>query len=757
MDWSPDQLEAVEKLPKALRSGVRDPVLTGWAGCGKTTLLRHFSDKMTEDGWYVFWAAPTGKAASRLSAVTGQPAATIHSILYSRVTTGRQGQPLFGGRRASLLDGRRGLLCVDEACLSYTSRVMLADGSWKYIGEIVSQRLPVEVLSWNRETGAVESKKVVGWARYKSSGQVIRISASRARNRERMRQFRCTENHKIFMADGSEKLAKDVSVGDDVLVRGRFLTPLQRSFLLGSLLGDCSVSNTSAGQSAKFVHGKKQLRYLEFKRSLFPDSGQIYEVPSGYKVGGVVCGFSTPRIDDLEQIREMAYPNGKKAVCQWWLDQVDEVGLAAWYMDDGHLDERVSNYVRKDGSRGVLNHPFVVYLHTEGFDVASCRKLSSWLGERWGVRASVSFQKGRPRIYINGEQAEKFLRIVAPFVGYGLEYKIPESMRLTTLEWSKQSYLETGSYPIVEKEEESYKKYGYVYDIEVEDNHNYFTSNVLVSNSMVGKRLYDDLMAAANTSVQVLFAGDPGQLPPVADQLGPALYSPTAQLSTVHRQALESPVLLVATEVRQGIRMRRESIGDQYVRRPGSVADAADWIGERLSVGGDAVALTATNKVRQNINRIVRRNLSYTDAVHPGEQLVVLLNNKHVGKMNGETIRVESCSPVCGEDGEETGLFRILSEGEVYFVHGPTIGGEMSAFLAMCARLDHVRDRRQFLHVDYGYALTVHKSQGSEFREVCFVVDDHLRWRAGKDAEDVKRLAYTAITRAKEKLFVLDV
>lgn len=757
MEWSEDQLEATEKLRDAIRRGERGPVLTGWAGCGKTTLLRHFSDKMTEDGWYVFWAAPTGKAASRLSHVTGQPAATIHSLLYSKVVTGSQGQPLFGGRRPSLLDGRRGLLCVDEACLTYNSRVMLADGSWKYIGEIVSKRLQIDVLSWNRETGEVEPKKVTGWARYKSSGHVFRISVSGARNRERMRQFRCTENHKIFMADGSEKLAKDILVGDEVMVRGRFLTSLQRSFLLGSLLGDCSVSKTSGGKVAKFVHGGKQLRYLEFKRRLFPDSGQIYEAPSGYKKGGVVYGFSTPRIDDLDQIRRMAYPEGKKAVCDEWLGQVDEVGLAAWYMDDGHIDERVSNYVKKDGVRGTLTHPFVVYLHTEGFDIASCEMLASWFGTRWRIRVAVSFNKGRPRICINGEQAEKFLKIVAPFVGHGLEYKIPESMRLPLLEWPEQSYLETGSFPVVEKEWEPYRKYGYVYDIEVEDNHDYFAGNVLVSNSMVGKRLYDDLMAAAGTSVQVLFSGDPGQLPPVADHLGPSLYSPTAELRTVHRQALESPVLLVATEVRQGIRMRRESIGDLYVRRPGSAADAADWVGERLAAGGDAVVLTATNKVRQNINRITRKNLGYVDAIHPGEQLVVLLNNKNMGRMNGETIRVEACSPVCDDDGEETGLIRILSEDQVYFVYGPTIGAEVGAFHSMCSRLGHLRDRRQFLHVDYGYALTTHKSQGSEFREVCFVIDDQLRWRAGKDSEDVKRLAYTAITRAKEKLLVLDV
>ena len=48
-------------------------------------------------------------------------------------------------------------------CLSYGTRVTLADGTQEKIGKIVNQKLPVEVLSYDPELGAVVPKKVVNW------------------------------------------------------------------------------------------------------------------------------------------------------------------------------------------------------------------------------------------------------------------------------------------------------------------------------------------------------------------------------------------------------------------------------------------------------------------------------------------------------------------------------------------------------------------------------------------------------------------
>jgi|GEM_PF-4895802 len=276
--------------------------------------------------------------------------------------------------------------------------------------------------------------------------------------------------------------------------------------------------------------------------------------------------------------------------------------------------------------------------------------------------------------------------------------------------------------------------------------------------SMVGKKIYEDLLLAAGTSVQLLFVGDPEQIPAVASDVGPDLENPTTQLTTVHRQALESPILLVATEVRLGQRMRRESIGDAYVRSRGSAVDAARFIVESLRTGQDSVVICCRNSARRGINRLARIELGFEeDSICKGEQLVVLLNNKAVGKMNGETIRVDAVSVVCDDEGNDSRLLRVHSDGEVYFVHADSIGAEIGDFKRARAKLAHVRNPEQFLHVDYGYALTPWKAQGSEWDNVCFVLDNWLKWLAGKKPIEAKKIVYTTLTRAKKTVLVLEV
>src|SRR5919109_3215623 len=48
-------------------------------------------------------------------------------------------------------------------CLSYGTRVTLADGTQEKIGKIVNQRMPVEVLSYDPKVGKIVPKKVVNW------------------------------------------------------------------------------------------------------------------------------------------------------------------------------------------------------------------------------------------------------------------------------------------------------------------------------------------------------------------------------------------------------------------------------------------------------------------------------------------------------------------------------------------------------------------------------------------------------------------
>ena len=61
------------------------------------------------------------------------------------------------------------------------------------------------------------------------------------------------------------------------------------------------------------------------------------------------------------------------------------------------------------------------------------------------------------------------------------------------------------------------------------------------------------------------------------------------------------------------------------------------------------------------------------------------------------------------------------------------------------------KDKRDMVEATYGWAITCHKSQGSQWQNV-IVYDDRL----SRNPEDRNRWLYTAITRAEEGLVILD-
>jgi exodeoxyribonuclease V alpha subunit len=76
MQFEQSQLRAIEQ---GLKSGVT--VITGGPGTGKTTIVKAFVRLFESQGWRVSLAAPTGRAAKRMSEIAGRQAKTIHRLL----------------------------------------------------------------------------------------------------------------------------------------------------------------------------------------------------------------------------------------------------------------------------------------------------------------------------------------------------------------------------------------------------------------------------------------------------------------------------------------------------------------------------------------------------------------------------------------------------------------------------------------------------------------------------------------------------
>lgn len=244
--------------------------------------------------------------------------------------------------------------------------------------------------------------------------------------------------------------------------------------------------------------------------------------------------------------------------------------------------------------------------------------------------------------------------------------------------------------------------------------------------SMVGREIGEDLLSFRRP---VLVLGDPAQLPPV----GGAGYftggEPDFMLTEVRRQDLESPVLRLATGIRQGepVLLSNDPLCTVIKRAD---ADPEAWrTHDQIIVG--------TNALRRKVNARVRENLGHGDWLpKPTERVICLRNSRELGLFNGQPWEVDSCQ----EAGRKLEL-AVSADGRS---------------VACKAHPEHFRGqeihpaaKRQAEEFDFAYAITGHKSQGSEWPSV-LAFDQSATFR-----DDANRWLYTVVTRAAERLTLL--
>jgi ATP-dependent exoDNAse (exonuclease V) alpha subunit len=252
--------------------------------------------------------------------------------------------------------------------------------------------------------------------------------------------------------------------------------------------------------------------------------------------------------------------------------------------------------------------------------------------------------------------------------------------------------------------------------------------------SMVGAELAQDLLSFG---VKVLVLGDPAQLPPVQDAGFFTNVTPDVMLTEVHRQARDNPIIRLSMDVREGRRLAHGDFGACKIIRRGELdpekALAADMI------------LVGKNLTRHTCNRR-HRELKQITSPTPvkGERLVCLKNDRAKYLFNGGTWTVEKVRKSNGAAvrmvvaPEDAGDVNRSTEIKVhpFFFEGRE--GELS--------WEEIREFQQFT---FGYALTVHKSQGSQWDDVV-LFDESAVFR-----EDRARHLYTGITRAAKTLTVV--
>jgi recombination protein RecA len=360
-------------------------------------------------------------------------------------------------------------------CLHYWARVMLADGRTEMIGKIVNQRLPVEVLSYDPETGGIQSRRVVNWFDNGKAEYFLQLEVEGGHGG---RRFGVTPNHLIFTPHG-EVPAGQLSEGDEVLTVGvdYRVTDDQLQLLMGGTLGDGSLRKVGV-HSARFrvAHGQTQEAYVRWKHwMLEPFSLSLSRMGNG-------LGFDTIPFPTLADLRTSFYGGeGVRTTTTAVLDRLDARGVAIWYGDDGSFS---GHFDRWGNGKAVL--------YNKALD-AEARELVAALFERLGV--------GRPRddgrgFWFSSDKTARLHELIAPYVHPSVAYKLHPSLRgrfnwapdlsdahLNGTRLATRRYYRTVPAKITKIYRKPQTRSMHRFDLEVEGHHTYLVDGVVVHNS----------------------------------------------------------------------------------------------------------------------------------------------------------------------------------------------------------------------------------------------------------------------------------
>jgi exodeoxyribonuclease-5 len=281
--------------------------------------------------------------------------------------------------------------------------------------------------------------------------------------------------------------------------------------------------------------------------------------------------------------------------------------------------------------------------------------------------------------------------------------------------------------------------------------------------SMFGLDLWEDVYETAkDLSCHVLIVGDPFQLPPVeevkrSEPFGLLednfKFDLNTDLTEVTRQAKESPIIRASMMIREG------NVEAAVMMLPR--VKEADLLQEQLNVlENKGVVIVYKNASRHELNSRVRdaKGLPKGSLVE-GEPLLVLRNNYDLNRFNGEVLSFDSWVRLPAKQWEvyhrykddaqksSFGLAKVEAD-EASIAMGAVSGRMDTEWVGPCLEVSkHVfGEKVPYLHCNYGYTMTAHKSQGSEWNQGVVVVEPSVRI----NTKDGKRWFYTAVTRFRQ-------
>ena len=262
---------------------------------------------------------------------------------------------------------------------------------------------------------------------------------------------------------------------------------------------------------------------------------------------------------------------------------------------------------------------------------------------------------------------------------------------------------------------------------------------------MLPKHIWELLLSH---HIYVIACGDPGQLPPIGEDNG-ILAHPHIFLDQIMRQAQDNGIIRLSMDIRNGKWI------NPYKNQNVNIVRKKDFVDGMIPWADQIIC--GKNLTRYRLNELCRRmkwQNEYTDEPVVGDKIICLRNNWEIKSstddplINGQIGHIADLRkqphPLFKEldfidfipDSDEGEFTSLLIDRKLIMKHEPTITA------------DNYRKIPKIYHpqlFDYGYCITAHKSQGSEYPKILVFEEmlnpkEHTKW------------LYTAVTRASDKL-----
>lgn len=355
-------------------------------------------------------------------------------------------------------------------CLHANTIIPFTDGRSFKIKDIVENQIKGSVWSYNEETNSFEEKEIIDWhynGDVEDESDYIHITTGAFDSIGGQNAITVTPNHKVMTKDGWKE-AKDLTINDYILTKYKsIINESLEDFLYGMLIGDSHLSIRSKNTACLRLQDSNDPEYLKWK---------IEKLSPFYNFKKLLVNgkerYLTNYQSELAIVKRIIGERNPLVMLKY---HYSDLGLALWYMDDGHFDYENSH------CRALIS--VKRFKNDEMLMSSICNEL-----EKNGLKSS--FRKDGA-IVLNKENSLKLFDKICKYIPESMQHKLPKEFRNKYEDFTLKSHIEYKEIYLqiesIRNASKTQMKQKGKYDLSIKDNHNYLAGGIsnglLVHNS----------------------------------------------------------------------------------------------------------------------------------------------------------------------------------------------------------------------------------------------------------------------------------